>query len=111
MVYKFLDKKTSDSDIKNEDISHKELVQELHKTIIGNFNKRKVHSPLAYNICGANLADMQLISKFSQEFTFLLCVFDIYSKYAWVISLKDKKELQLLMLFKKLPKNLIENQT
>ena len=26
-----------------------------------------------------------------KEFRFLLCVFDIYSKHAWVISLKDKK--------------------
>ena len=43
---------------------------------------------------------MQLISKFNKEFRFLLCVIDIYSKYAWVISLKDKKGIQLLMLFK-----------
>ena len=28
-------------------------------------------------------------------------VTDIYSKYAWVVPIKDKKELQLLMLFKK----------
>ena len=34
---------------------------------------------------------MQLISKFDKRFTFLLCVINIYSKYAWFISLKDKK--------------------
>ena len=34
-------------------------------------------------------------------FRFLLCVIDIFSKYAWVIPLKDIKELQLLILFKK----------
>ena len=43
---------------------------------------------------------MQLISKFNKEFRFLLCVIDVYSEYAWVISLKDKKGIQLLMLFK-----------
>ena len=32
---------------------------------------------------------MQLISKFNKVFRFLLCVIDIHSKYAWVISLKD----------------------
>ena len=33
---------------------------------------------------------MQLISKFNKEFRFLLCVIDIFSKYAWVVPLKDK---------------------
>ena len=34
MVYKFFDRKTSGSDIKNESISSKELAEELHKPII-----------------------------------------------------------------------------
>ena len=34
---------------------------------------------------------MLMISKFNKGFRFLLCVIDIYSKYAWVIPLKDKK--------------------
>ena len=34
---------------------------------------------------------MQLISKFNKEIRFLLCVIDVFSKYAWVISLKDNK--------------------
>ena len=34
---------------------------------------------------------MQLISKFNKGFRFLLCVIYIFSKYAWVIPLKDKK--------------------
>ena len=34
---------------------------------------------------------MQLISEFNKGFRFLLCVIAIYSKYAWVISLKDQK--------------------
>ena len=39
----------------------------------------------------ANFADLQVISTFSKEFRFLLCATDIYSKYAWVIPLLDKK--------------------
>ena len=41
MVYKCFDKKSSDSGIKNENISNKELTEELHKPIIKNFNKKK----------------------------------------------------------------------
>ena len=54
---------------------------------------------------------MQLISKFNKRVSFLLCVIDIFSKYAWVIHLKDKQVSQLLMLFKKSWMNLIANQT
>ena len=69
--------------------------------LLENFKKRKVYSGLKDNIWGADLADMQLISKFNKGFRFVLCVFDIFSKYAWVVPLKDKKLLVLLMLFKK----------
>ena len=54
---------------------------------------------------------MLLINKFNKGFRFLLCVNDIYSKYAWVIPLKDKKALQLLMLFKTFYMNQITIQT
>ena len=38
---------------------------------------------------------MQLISKFNKGFRFLLYVIDIYSKYAWVAILKDKKGITI----------------
>ena len=41
------------------------------------------------------------ILKIYLEDIFVLCVIDILSKYAWVIPLKDKKKLRLLMLFKR----------
>ena len=44
---------------------------------------------------------MQLISKFNKGFRFLLCVIDIYSKYAWIIPLKDKKEITISNAFQK----------
>ena len=103
MVYKFFDKETSGSGIKNLTISNKQLAEELHKPVIRNFNKRKVCTPLIYTISSVDLADMQMISKFNRGFRFLLCVIDIYSKYSWVIPLKDKKgiALPLPMPFKK----------
>ena len=44
---------------------------------------------------------MQLISKCNQKFRFLLCVIDIYSKYAWVILLKHKKGITITKAFRK----------
>ena len=45
---------------------------------------------------------MQLISKFNKGFRFLLCVIDIYSKYAWVIPLKDKEDITITNAFQKI---------
>ena len=47
---------------------------------------------------------MQLISKFNKEFRFLLCVIDIFSKYAWVVPLKDKKGITITNAFQKILK-------
>ena len=42
---------------------------------------------------------MQLVSKFSEGFRLLLCVIDIFIKYAWVIPLKDKEGVTLTSPF------------
>ena len=39
---------------------------------------------------------MQLISKFHKAFRFLLYVIDIFSTYAWVVPLKDKKDISIV---------------
>ena len=97
MVYKFFDKKTMGSGIDNESLK---LANKLHKPIIRKFNNRKVYSSFKYNIWGVDLADMQLLSQFNKRIRFLLCVIDLLSKYAFVVPLKDKKELVLLMHFR-----------
>ena len=95
MVYKFFDKKTSSSGIKNENMSDQQLPEELYKTIIRKLKERKIHSSFIDNIWGADLADMQLISKFNKGFKFLLYFIDIFSKYPLVIPLKDKKGITI----------------
>ena len=47
---------------------------------------------------------MQLISKFNRGFRFLLCVIGIFSKYAWVVTLKDKKGITITNVFRKILK-------
>ena len=76
MVYKCFDKKTAGSGIKSMP-QNEQLAEELHKPIIIKFKKRKVYSTFTDNVWGADLADIQLISKFNKAFRFLLCVIDI----------------------------------
>ena len=54
---------------------------------------------------------MQLISKYNKGIRYLLCAIDIFSKYVWVVSLKDKKALLLLMHIKVFYTVQKENQT
>ena len=82
-------------------MSNQELVSKLHKPIIRKFEKRKVQSSYIYNIWGAGLATIQLISKFSKGICFLLCVIDIISKHAFVVPLKDKKNITITNAFQK----------
>ena len=56
------------------------------------------------SILGTDLADMQLISKFNKGFRFLLCVIDIFSKYAWFAPLKDKKGVSIVNAFQSILK-------
>ena len=45
---------------------------------------------------------MQLIRKFNKWFRFLLCVIDIFSKYFWVVPLKDKNGASIVNAFQKI---------
>ena len=102
MVYKFFDKKSTGSGFKKLKNTTKPtagpsalarnslvLADERHKPIIRKFNKRKVYSQFKYNIWGVDLADMQSLSRKNKGIKYLLCAIDLYSKYAFVIPLKD----------------------
>ena len=45
---------------------------------------------------------MQLISKFNKGFRYLLCFIDIFSKYTWVVPLKDKKDVSIADVFQRI---------
>ena len=98
MVYKFFDEKSSsDSCFAIKQIQ--QLAEELNKPIIRKLKKREVYLSFKDNIWGADLADMQLLSKFSKGIRFLLCVIDIFSKYSWFVPLKDKKAVTITNAF------------
>ena len=100
MVYKFFDKKSMGSGIASSSI----LADELHKPVIKKFNKRKIYSQFEDNIRGVDLADMQSLSRKNKGIKYLLCAIDLYSKYAFVIPLKDKKGISIVNAFDKIIK-------
>ena len=103
MVYKFFDKKYKTSDIKS--IPNQQLANELHQPFIINVKRRKVYSSFKDNIWGAGLTDMQLINKYDKGIRFLLCFFDRFSKYVWVIPLNNKKGITIGNAFQSISNN------
>ena len=98
MVYKFFDKKSKGAG-KNDIEENQQLANELHKPIIRKSKKRKVYSSFRDNIWGVDLADMQLISKYNRRIRYLLCAIDLFSKYAFVVPLKDEKGVTITNTF------------
>ena len=120
MVYKFFDKKSAaepsakhvmgsgtakpsslESIVKD---SYLILADELYKPVIKKFNKRKVYSQFKDNIWGVDLADMQSLSKKNKGYKYLLCAIDLFSKYVFVVPLKDKKGTSITNAFNEIIK-------
>ena len=115
MVYKVFDKKSTagptaeprflgrmGSGIKKDGSSI--LADELHKPIIKKFDTRKVYSQFKDNIWGVDLADMKSLSRKNKGIKYLLCSIDLYSKYTFVIPLKDKKGISIVNAFNEIIK-------
>ena len=105
MVYKFFDKKfallnkssgtsiTASPANKSGNEPNYQLANELHKPIIKKLKKRKFYSFFKDNMWGVDLADMKSLRKYNKGNKYLLWATDLFSKYAWLIPIKDKKEL------------------
>ena len=107
MVYKFFDKKSIGSGTAKPSSLKRIssiLADELHKPIIRKFNKRKVYSQFKDNIWGVDLADMQSLSRKNKDIKYLLCAIDLYSKYTFVIPLKDRKGISIVNAFNEIIK-------
>ena len=71
-------------------VKKKSLGEELHKPVRRKFKKRRVLVNGIDRIWIADLVDMQSFSKFNRGVKDLLVVIDVFSKYGWMIPLKDK---------------------
>ena len=79
MFYQFFDKKTGSGISVNEP-----LAEELHKPVIKKLKRRKVYARYKDNIWAADLAEMGSLSSKNKNVQYLLCVIDVFTKYAWV---------------------------
>ena len=70
--------------------------------LLKKIEKRKLYSQFKDNIWGVDLADIQSLRRKNKGIKNLLCVIDLYSKYAFVIPLKDKKGISTLNAFNKI---------
>ena len=71
---------------------NKILSEELHKPKRKNFPRRKMIVNHIDEIFAADLVEMQKFTKLNKGYQYLLTCIDIFSKYSWVIPLKDKKK-------------------
>ena len=69
--------------------------------LLENINNVKYTLLLKTTFGSADLADTQLISEYNKGIQFLFCVTDIFSKYAWVVPSKDKKDTIITNDFQK----------
>ena len=108
MVYKFFDKISSGNGavtlLANKSVREPDyqLANELHRQIVVKFKKRKVFSSFRDDIRVVDLADMQSVTKYNKGIKHLLRAIDLFSKYAWVAPLKDKREITVVNAFQKI---------
>ena len=100
MVYKFFDKKSSGSGVATE--PNYQLAYELHKQISRKFKRRKIYSSFRDNVWCVDLADMQSLNNYNKGIKYSLCAIDLFSKYAWVVPLKDKRRITIGNAFQKI---------
>ena len=70
---------------------NEQLAEKLHKPVIKKFKRRKVYARFKGNNLASDLAEMESLSSKNKNVKHLLCVIDVFTKYACVKPLKDKK--------------------
>ena len=69
-----------------------------------------MYSSFKDNIWSVDLVDMQLISKYNKGIRYLLCAINLFSKYAWVVPLKDKKGATITNAFQSILNSILKSQ-
>ena len=85
-VYRYFDKKLGSGMSINEQVA-----EELNKPVIKKFKRKTIHPRFKDNICAEALLEMESLSSKNKNVKYLLCVLDVFTKYAWAKPLKGKK--------------------
>ncbi len=78
----------------------KTFASEIHKQRRKTFERRKVVAAHADEIWGIDLAQMDSYVSDNDGFKFIMCIIDVFSKYAWCVPLKTKSSLSILNALK-----------
>ena len=81
---------------------NKILSEELHKPKRKNYPRRKIIVNHIDEIFAADLVEMQKFAKLNKGYRYLLTCIDIFSKFAWVIPLKNKKGITIKSALQKI---------
>ena len=83
MVYNFFDKRSNGSGVDTK--PNYQLVNQLHRQIIGKFKRRKIYSSFTDNTWDVDLADLQSLSKYKKESSIycvqLICLVNLHGKF------------------------------
>jgi len=69
----------------------KQLTKELLKPKLKRFPRRRVFSPSVDAIWAGDLLDIHQYARVNKNYTFILVLIDVFSKYAWARPLKNKE--------------------
>ncbi len=78
-----------------------ELAEELHKPLRHKFPKRRVMVQGIDDTWAADLVEMGTLSRHNKGSKYLLTIIDIFSKFGWIVPLKDKKGSSVVKAFRK----------
>ena len=79
-----------------------QLAEELHKPVVRRFCKRRVIISGIYEVWAVDLVDMQAYAEYNDVKKYFLCVIDLFSKYGWIVPLKDKSGKSFGVAFRRI---------
>ena len=86
-------------------MSKKQFAAEVHHRVVKKFPRRQVIVSGIDNIWGMDLADMNAFIKYNDDYRYILCIIDVFSKFAWCVPLKTKSATSILSAVKDIIKS------